>query len=168
MATMTTTTSAPARTLDSGELERVEAALMAVVRGAMHGSHQFESGVDRAGYITLVSLARRGPLRQTDLACGMNLDLSTVSRQIKSLEELGYVKRVADAADRRASTLSVTAAGRREIARQRDVRWSPVAQRLAQIPAEKRATLLDFLEQLADLTAAAPPPATRTTGKALR
>ncbi|MGH3745608.1 MAG: MarR family winged helix-turn-helix transcriptional regulator, partial [Mycobacteriales bacterium] len=90
MTTTAATTHAP---LDAEELRRVEEAVVSIVRGVMHASHQFDSGLDKAGYIALVVLDRCGTVRQTDLACRLALDLSTVSRQIKHLEELGFVTR---------------------------------------------------------------------------
>jgi DNA-binding MarR family transcriptional regulator len=157
-------TAAPTRTpLDAEELRRVEAAVVSIVRGVMHASHQFDSGLDKAGYITLVVLDRCGTVRQTDLACKLALDLSTVSRQIKHLEELGLVTRSEDPDDRRASVVRVNAAGRREITRQRQTRWAPIADRLAEIPESDRELFVGFLEQLADR--AAPP--TSKTGKAI-
>jgi DNA-binding MarR family transcriptional regulator len=158
-----TTIAPPAHPLDAAELQRVEAALVGIVRGVMHPSHQFDSGMDKAGYMALVALDRMGSVRQTDVACRMNLDLSTVSRQVKNLEELGFVKRVADPDDRRASVVSVTAAGRREITRQRQVRWAPIAEKLAAIDPHDRDRFLGFLEQLADLSSPTSP-----TGKAHR
>jgi DNA-binding MarR family transcriptional regulator len=154
----------PATTLDADTLRRVEAAMVTIVRGVMHGSHQFASGIDRAGYVTLVALERAGMVRQTDLACSMNLDLSTVSRQVKTLEELGLVRRTDDPDDRRASVLAVTAAGRREITRQRQARWAPVAERVAGIAALDRERFIDFLEQLAEISSPTP----SKTGKAPR
>lgn len=148
--------------LDAEELRRVEAAVVSIVRGVMHASHQFESGLDKAGYITLVVLDRCGTVRQTDLACKLALDLSTVSRQIKHLEELGLVTRSEDPDDRRASVVRVSGAGRREISRQRQTRWAPIADRLAEVPPADRERFVSFLELLADQTQTS----TSKTGKA--
>lgn len=156
---------ASGQTLGPEELHRLEAAVLAIVRGVLAGHHQFESRMDKAGYVTLSALHRLGEMRQTDLASRMGVDLSTVSRQVKSLEEMGFVKRTVVPEDRRASVLAVTAAGRREIAKQRQARWSPVAERLADIPVDERGRFIGFLEQLADLSTS---PTVRTTGKAQR
>ncbi|HEX7353579.1 MAG TPA: MarR family transcriptional regulator [Mycobacteriales bacterium] len=155
----TATTHTP---LDAEELRRVEEAVVSIVRGVMHVSHQFDSGLDKAGYVTLVVLDRCGTVRQTDLACRLALDLSTVSRQIKHLEELGFVTRSEDPDDRRASVVRVSAAGRREISRQRRTRWAPIADRLADVAPADRERFVTFLEHLADAAA----PSTSKTGKA--
>lgn len=148
--------------LDAEEVRRVEAALVSIIRGVMHASHQFDSGLDKAGYVTLVALDRCGTVRQTDLACRLGLDLSTVSRQVKHLESLGFLTRSEDPHDRRASVVRVSAAGRREITRQRQARWAHITDRLAEIPPRDRERFVGFLEQLGDLT----PPSFGKTGKA--
>lgn len=158
---MTTATSIPP--LDAEELRRVEAAVVSIVRGVMHASHQFDSGLDKAGYITLVVLDRCGTVRQTDLACKLALDLSTVSRQIKHLEGLGFITRSEDSDDRRASVVRVSTAGRREISRQRQTRWAPIADRLAEVPPADRERFVSFLELLADQT----PTSISKAGKAI-
>ena len=158
----------PPTVIDPDQLRRVEAALISIVRGVMAGHHQFDSGMDKAGYVLLNALHRVGEVRQTDLAARIGLDLSTVSRQIKALEELGFVTRSSDPDDKRASVLAVTAAGRREIARPRRVRWAPVAARLAEIDADDRERFVNLLEQLADLSVASPTKTASTTGKAHR
>ncbi len=169
---MTTTAPRPGAgpALDADELRRVEASLLSIVRGVMHASHQFDSGLDKAGYITLIHLDRCGATRQTDLAARMNLDLSTVSRQVRTLEELGFVQRAADPDDGRAQVLAVTAAGRREINRQRARRWGHTADRLAEVDEPDRTRLIDFLEQLAETTppAATAAPHTSKTGRTTR
>ncbi|MEY9870672.1 DNA-binding MarR family transcriptional regulator [Streptacidiphilus sp. MAP12-33] len=67
-----------------------------------------ENGGDR---VLLAVLVRCGPRRATDLAGEAHLDLSTVSRQIRSLVERGLVERTPDPDDRRGVLLSVSPAG---------------------------------------------------------
>jgi DNA-binding MarR family transcriptional regulator len=55
----------------------------------------------------------KGPVRVTDLAVWQGVDKSTITPQVRRLEERGLIKRSADPADRRAVLLSVTAKGRR-------------------------------------------------------
>jgi DNA-binding MarR family transcriptional regulator len=163
-----TTTTGTTPALDADELRRVEASLLSIVRGVMHPSHQFDSGLDKAGYITLVHLDRCTAVRQTELAARMNLDLSTVSRQVRTLEELGLVRRDADPDDGRAQVLAVTAAGRREITRQRVRRWGHIGDRLAEVPEPDRTRFLDFLEQLAETSPAHALPHHSKTGRTSR
>jgi DNA-binding MarR family transcriptional regulator len=55
---------------------------------------------------------RLAPVRATDLADHVSLDLSTISRHLRGLEDSGYLTRSPDPDDRRASLLSVTDDGR--------------------------------------------------------
>src|SRR5450755_3501461 len=68
--------------------------------------------VDRAGYIALRMLEALGPLSTKALATALNLDASTVTRQITALESAGFVDRRPDPIDRRSSTIELTAEGR--------------------------------------------------------
>jgi DNA-binding MarR family transcriptional regulator len=69
--------------------------------------------VDRAGYLALRTIADLGPLSTKALARALNLDASTVTRQITALEGGGFVERRPDPSDRRSSTISLTEEGRR-------------------------------------------------------
>src|SRR2546423_14070545 len=72
--------------------------------------------VDRAAYLTLARLADHGTARMSELAAVVCLDLSTVSRQVRALEDLGFVARTPDPDDGRASVLEPTPAGRALVA----------------------------------------------------
>lgn len=54
-----------------------------------------------------------GPVRVSDLAGWQGVDKSTISTQVRRLEERGLVSRAPDPVDRRAVLLSATALGRR-------------------------------------------------------
>jgi DNA-binding MarR family transcriptional regulator len=66
---------------------------------------------DRAALVLLFPLVRLGPLRQGALAELVHADPSTVSRHVAALVEQGFVRRIADETDGRASRLVVTDAG---------------------------------------------------------
>jgi DNA-binding MarR family transcriptional regulator len=65
------------------------------------------------GFHALAVLQLYGPLRVSDVAQRLGVDLSVASRQIASLAAEGYVERREDASDRRAHLLAVTRSGRR-------------------------------------------------------
>jgi DNA-binding MarR family transcriptional regulator len=69
--------------------------------------------VDRAGYLVLRTLEASGPLSTKALATALNLDASTVTRQITALESAGFVERRPDPIDRRSSAITLTPEGRR-------------------------------------------------------
>ncbi|MDI1288440.1 MAG: MarR family transcriptional regulator [bacterium] len=61
--------------------------------------------------MALTRLAAHGPMRSADLATSLNLDQSTVSRQVATLESEGLVERVPVPDDRRAHLVQLTPAG---------------------------------------------------------
>ncbi|MEV0606430.1 MarR family winged helix-turn-helix transcriptional regulator [Polymorphospora rubra] len=70
-----------------------------------------DHGLERSAYTLLSRLGSAGPARLTALADDLELDLSTVSRQVAALESRGLATRTADPADRRASVITATATG---------------------------------------------------------
>ncbi|MGZ4267905.1 MAG: MarR family winged helix-turn-helix transcriptional regulator [Solirubrobacteraceae bacterium] len=64
------------------------------------------------GFAALASIGLHGPLRVSDVAARLHVDLSVASRQIAALDRAGYVARVQDGDDRRALLVSLTDAGR--------------------------------------------------------
>jgi DNA-binding MarR family transcriptional regulator len=69
--------------------------------------------VDRAGYLVLRTIEDLGALTTKALATALNLDASTVTRQLTALEAGGLVERRPDPNDRRSSTIALTDEGRR-------------------------------------------------------
>jgi len=67
---------------------------------------------DRSAIALLAELIELGPLRATDLAERACLDLSTVSRHLRTQEAAGYIVRSPDPGDGRAMLLSISDAGR--------------------------------------------------------
>ncbi|MBJ8340182.1 MarR family transcriptional regulator [Antrihabitans sp. YC3-6] len=73
--------------------------------------------IDPAAFTCLFRLIADGPMRSGALAEALFSDPSTVSRQVAHLVERGFVERLADPADGRASVLAVTTVGH-ELAQQ--------------------------------------------------
>jgi DNA-binding MarR family transcriptional regulator len=71
-----------------------------------------DAGLDRAAYGTMCKLADDGPQRLAALAHAFALDPSTVTRQVKVLEEAGLAARQRDPTDGRGVVLDLTAHGR--------------------------------------------------------
>lgn len=76
----------------------------------LHGPSGF-TVLDRPAYQALHRICEEGPLRITSLAGMLDVDLSVVSRQVKALEDTGFVERAQDPADARAALVSATPAG---------------------------------------------------------
>ncbi len=103
----------PPTCLVSAELER---SLTQVARAILRlevppGDLTDGRAVDRAGYWLLVRLSSQAPIRLSDLADTVELDLSTVSRQMRDLVAIGLVVKVPDPDDGRASLLSLSERG---------------------------------------------------------
>lgn len=60
------------------------------------------------GYKLLSTIVRSGPIHAGALAAMLYTDKSVISRQVKILEDMGFVERRADPTDRRASFLAAT------------------------------------------------------------
>src|SRR5215475_8491394 len=67
-------------------------------------------GIDHGSLATLWAVYRLDGARLSDLAKELNLDISTVSRQVAHLEREGYILRSEDPDDRRAARLFATGA----------------------------------------------------------
>ncbi|UQU62712.1 MarR family transcriptional regulator [Couchioplanes caeruleus] len=66
--------------------------------------------------ITLLrAISTHGPVRGSDLATWQGVDKSTVTPQVRRLEDRGLVTREGDPGDRRAALLTVTDQGRRRL-----------------------------------------------------
>jgi DNA-binding MarR family transcriptional regulator len=130
-------------------------ALYNVVRRAQRlRSARVHSSCDKAGLVLLGQLLEQGPMRLSDLASAVQLDPSTVSRQVRALCDGGFTVAVADPDDKRARRLEISEKGRAEV--------EAVALELAEVlggamrnwPQRDVATLTDLLSRLGDELAA--------------
>jgi DNA-binding MarR family transcriptional regulator len=76
---------------------------------AVHNRSGF--AVDRASYGVLARVGEHQPVRLSDLAHLLGVDVSTISRQVATLELRGLLTRSADPDDGRAVLLELTAPG---------------------------------------------------------
>jgi DNA-binding MarR family transcriptional regulator len=95
-------------------LRRVQRIHLSTASGEVH--------LERSAYGILCQLADEGPQRLGALATAFGLDPSTITRQVRALEELGLAARTADPTDRRASILDLTPEGREALTRTREYR----------------------------------------------
>jgi DNA-binding MarR family transcriptional regulator len=101
----------------------------------------------------LQTVARRGPMRLSELAESEGINPTMLSRVTAELVEAGLLKRVNDEGDRRAAWVSSTAAGRRLAERIRRERTDALSVGLEGLSSEEReliARALPALERLAD------------------
>src|SRR3954471_2226563 len=147
---MTATTETP----NAGVSPDLGSALQALGRSlaALKVSPQalgIDARVDRAAYLTLSRLHDHGTSRMSDLAAILCLDLSTVSRQVRSLEDLGLIGRTSDPEDRRAYVLEPTESGRALVAAVKESFNRLVDLALADWSERDRRTLTSLLGRIA-------------------
>ncbi|MCW2599553.1 MAG: hypothetical protein JWM02_1382 [Frankiales bacterium] len=120
----------------------------------LHGSSGW-TVLDRPAYQALWRIVEEGPLRPTALAGLLGVDLSVVSRQVRALEDAGFVSRNTDPADARAALVSATEVGLAAFDRTRKQRTEVLDEVLARWPTEDRADLVRLLTRFnAELEAA--------------
>jgi DNA-binding MarR family transcriptional regulator len=114
--------------------------------------------VDRSGYWALVRLDdASSPLRLSDLAASLELDLSTVSRQVRQLVDTGLVTRQADPDDGRAALVALSPRGRDVLEAVRAARRQVLSRTLADWTASERARMAHSVSRLAADVQGAPP-----------
>jgi DNA-binding MarR family transcriptional regulator len=98
--------------MNQQSLEGVELELALLIRRLTSMiSYQKVGSLDRAAYLLLTQISLGGACSIKTLSHTFHLDISTVSRQVSSLEQKGYVRRVPDELDGRAFILSITKLG---------------------------------------------------------
>jgi len=108
----------PGESPDDFDLARVEQALSGLAylltRTWHHEMLTAAAGVplDRAEVVVLRRLAGTGPIRPGELANTLQVESSHVSRLVRKLTRVGYVKQTADLSDSRAQLVELTDAGR--------------------------------------------------------
>jgi DNA-binding MarR family transcriptional regulator len=78
--------------------------------------------LDRAAYVILRRLQRDGSQNVSALAAGLNLDGSTVTRQVTALQKDGLIERQADPRDGRGTVIEATARGLQQVDAVREAR----------------------------------------------
>jgi DNA-binding MarR family transcriptional regulator len=101
----------------------------------------------------LEAVAKRGPIRLSDLAVAEGFNPTMVSRLVRNLEGQGLIRRHPDPGDGRAALVDVTSAGRRLFERIQAERTDQLSLELSTLKAEDRTVVLDAvpaLERLAE------------------
>lgn len=114
-------------------------------------------GLERLAYAVLFCLVHDGPQRTGKLAEQLHSEISTISRQTRSLVEHGLIERRADPVDGRACVLAPTAQGVRVFERNRRQRNLWIAELLSDWPVERRSVLIELLDQFNTAIETTPP-----------
>jgi len=154
-------------TVDTSDDNALAGALYAVVLRLSR--LPVDEPVDKAGLAVLHETRRLGTVRPSDLAAQMRLDLSTISRHVRALEQQGMVERTADPDDARAQRISVTDRGSDVLTRVLGHRAATIGEAIAHWPHSDRGALHQLLRRLADdlseITEPCPPPGTGEAGR---
>jgi DNA-binding MarR family transcriptional regulator len=131
-------------------------ALYRIIRQTKRTVHS--DPVDRAAIVILASLKENSAVRLSDLATDLCVDISTVSRQARALEDRGLVTRTEDPDDRRAVRLEPAPAGLAVLdeAWSRRNRW--LDESLDDWTSQDRVALAALLTRFADSLSAEPAP----------
>lgn len=106
--------------------------------------------VDPSSFPLVRALMCADGLRLSDLATSIELDASTVSRQIKQLEDKQIVERTPDPADGRASLIRLTEQGRAEMQATFTRRFERIQNAMSDWSDDDRDHLKILLTRLAD------------------
>jgi DNA-binding MarR family transcriptional regulator len=99
----------------------------------------------------MVALQRAEPMPQRDLAQGLNLDKSTVSRLVADLEERGWIVREKAEHDARVTLLRRTATGADKCQAISAARNERLGGLLDHIPLAQRAQVVEAIQVLAEV-----------------
>jgi DNA-binding MarR family transcriptional regulator len=94
--------------------------------------------------------------KMSPLADRLGLSMGAASTLVDRLVSRGFVERAADAADRRAVHVSLSAEGRRVLAEAQEAKRGLATQTFDRIPPERRAEVLAAIEVLAGALEAVP------------
>lgn len=149
---MDTQSARPELTGPEAELPaRLRAAIGRLSRRLRHTAAS--SGLTPSEISALLTIARRGPLRLSELAEIEAINPTMLSRITGRLCELTLIRRFPDPEDRRAALVDATPTGRRLRKRIHRERTAVLETHLARLSEDEQATLeaaLPLLEQLAD------------------
>lgn len=82
--------------------------------------------LDRSGFLILQHIYSEGTASIKGVATYFKLDISTMSRQVRSLEQKKYISRSPNPADKRAHFLTVTQKGVERLTKYRDLKTKKI------------------------------------------
>jgi DNA-binding MarR family transcriptional regulator len=103
--------------------------------------------LDRAAYVILRRLQQDGPQNVSSIAAALNLDGSTVTRQVTALQKDGLIERRRDPTDGRGIVIEATDLGLRQVDSVREARRALYATVLADYNEQEQHDLAAALEK---------------------
>jgi DNA-binding MarR family transcriptional regulator len=142
-------------TVDADAIARLRTSLIRISRRI--DRQVSVGGLTSTEVSVLASIANRGPLGLAELASHEGINRTMLSRVVGKLEAAELIRRQASIADRRAVEVVATRKGGRLRERLLAERSRLLAERLAELPGETVATILDAAPALEALAAALEP-----------
>ena len=143
----------PASALDIDTAPRLLAVIGRLSRRLRPTRAAVDAGLTPTRSAVLQTVARRGPMRLSELAKAEGINPTMLSRVIAELVDGGLLERVSDKGDRRAVWVSCTVSGRRLAERTRRERTDAVSIALGGLKDDERELIeraLPALERLAE------------------
>jgi DNA-binding MarR family transcriptional regulator len=129
------------------------AALVDVFPDLLRARRTIVGTLSTPALVTLAVVHQRGPMRISEVAEHLALDLSTVSRQVTHLRQQGFLDSSPDPGDGRSQRLTVNAGGVEELRRTRRVLVGKLVDQLEDWPDQEVGDLTRLLGKLATATA---------------
>ncbi|MGH8878295.1 MAG: MarR family winged helix-turn-helix transcriptional regulator [Stackebrandtia sp.] len=104
--------------------------------------------LDPASYPLISMLAKRGPMRLSELATHLLAEKSTLSRQVDAAVRLGLVERIPDPDDARARQIALTPEGQQGVSAQLQARREQLHERLRGWPESEIRELTRLMRRL--------------------
>lgn len=118
--------------------------------GGVFDSQQECCGLTTAQCHTLLDIGEKEPVSLVDLAAGLGLDSSTLSRTIQGLVMLGMVSRQSSETDRRYVDISLTDEGRKVFERIEGLNTAIFSRVLESLPADRRDSIMEGIGLFVD------------------
>lgn len=139
-----------ATTPATASIEKQLLVLSGRLRAINQVTEESRNGLDRSIYSIISLLADQGPLRLGQIAAAIRLDPSTVTRQVQAVVRMGLAERELDPIDRRATVLSLSAAGWDAVEQGRENRTAMLDAILARWDPTERQDLQEVLARFND------------------
>lgn len=129
------------------QVEQLTHAVRELFMQAKARHRQMAQHTDQGRLTVLFTLAKAGPMRPSTLAKEIHLDLSTVSRHLRQLEDEGMIARTTDADDKRAFQVELTDQGSKTVREYMKERVEQVQAALGRWTAQDVTLLTDLLHR---------------------
>jgi DNA-binding MarR family transcriptional regulator len=130
-----------------GIIETQVAWLMRLGEASRRATAAPHRALDRAAYVILRQLQQEGTMNVSALAAALNLDGSTVTRQLTALQQDGLIERQRDPEDGRGTVISATERGLHQVEAVREARRGLYGTVLRHYSPEEKQELATALER---------------------